>query len=272
MCINCAHRVCCPYTQAKMDKSTPTVYVIVGGTRGIGLAVVKQLASRQDAPIVFATARKPKEAHLLNTLAAQLPNAHVVEADLTKNFDTAAAEVKKHVDGVDVLVVVGAEFQFGKLTEDTVDQKIMTLIDMNALGALRALRAFLPLLRNRPTKKVINISSSAGSLTLNSPEAYGKLSGCHVPYGMSKVLLNGITRQAANDFKAEGFTIVPICPGSVNTDGVQVFWKAMGLQGPPPFPVQTPEECAQKLVTIIDRLTPEQNGSWLNELGATIPW
>jgi NAD(P)-dependent dehydrogenase (short-subunit alcohol dehydrogenase family) len=75
--------------------------------------LVRQLAERKDAPVVFATARKPKEAHELNALAAKLPNVHVVEADLVKKLDSAAAEVKKHVDGVDVLIVNGAEFVFG---------------------------------------------------------------------------------------------------------------------------------------------------------------
>lgn len=78
----------------------------------------------------------------------------------------------------------------GKLADDSVDQKILDSINMNALGAMRALRSFLPLLRNRTTKKVINITSAAGSITLNTPEAFGKFSGESVPYGISKVLFS----------------------------------------------------------------------------------
>lgn len=87
--------------------------IIAGGSRSIGLEFVRQLAERDDAPIVLATARKPKEAKDLNALAAKHSNIKVLEADLVKKFDSVAAEAKKHVDGVDVLIVNGAEFHFG---------------------------------------------------------------------------------------------------------------------------------------------------------------
>jgi len=72
------------------------------------------------------------------------------------------------------------------------------------------------LLRKRGTKKIINISSTVGSNTLN--EAYATFTTVQAPYNISKGALNILTRQTATELKGEGFIVVPLCPGVVSTD------------------------------------------------------
>jgi len=80
--------------------------------------------------------------------------------------------------------VNGAQWAAGKVTVDSDTTPYEKLFTVNVLGPFRALHAFLPLSRKRSTKKIINISSTAGSLTLN--ESLGALGSTHAPYNVSK--------------------------------------------------------------------------------------
>jgi NAD(P)-dependent dehydrogenase (short-subunit alcohol dehydrogenase family) len=88
------------------------------------------------------------------------------------------------VGGIDVLIVNGAQMSKGRAIDSTVES-LQQAFDVNVLGAYRANLAFLPLLRARKTKKIINISSTAGSNTLNEP--FGAITSTHAHYNVSKV-------------------------------------------------------------------------------------
>jgi len=253
--------------------NTPQVYVVIGASRGIGLEYIKQLSARAPPVIVYASVRTPSSSTELNALAAANSNIRVLEVDLSnaKTIDAAAAKVGTQVDGVDVLIVNGAQWEAGKVTGGDI-KAIERLLDVNVLGPARTLHAFLPLLRKRNTKKIINISSSAGSNTLNGE--YAPVMAVQAPYNISKGALNILTRQAATELKDEGFIVVPLAPGLVATDmsaNAKTHY-ADEFQGILTSMTKTATEDVQQQLSIIDSLTLEKNGVFISSDNKVVPW
>jgi NAD(P)-dependent dehydrogenase (short-subunit alcohol dehydrogenase family) len=77
-------------------------------------------------------------------------------------------------------------------------------------GAWRMCQAFIPLLRQSPQRRIVNVSSEAGSLT--------SIGGGTPAYTLSKVALNAITRMLAAALQGTGIVVNAVCPGWVATD------------------------------------------------------
>lgn len=90
--------------------SSPTVYLVSGANRGLGLGLVTALVQRPDT-IVFAGARDPPNATDLNALAAahagKLHVVKLVSAD-TESNTAAAAQIAKVADHIDVVIANAA--------------------------------------------------------------------------------------------------------------------------------------------------------------------
>lgn len=85
----------------------------------------------------------------------------------------------------------------------------------NVIGVTNAINAFLPLLRAGTSKKIVAISTGAGDLE------FARLTGMsrNSPYPISKAALNMAVVQFALALKPEGFTVLALSPGAVNTWG-----------------------------------------------------
>ncbi|WDK15664.1 hypothetical protein CGRA01v4_06945 [Colletotrichum graminicola] len=86
--------------------------------------------------------------------------------------------------------------------------------DINVLGVHRVTRAFLPLLQQGKLKKVANISTTFGSLTMIP---YLPFSPCPA-YKISKAAMNALTVQYALDHGKEGFSFMALCPDWMKTE------------------------------------------------------
>ena len=80
-------------------------WLVTGGNRGIGLALVKQLAARENV-IVFATVRDPSKLGGLEKITAQHPNVHIIRLRLEVVDDAkqTASEIAKITDHLDVVI------------------------------------------------------------------------------------------------------------------------------------------------------------------------
>lgn len=118
-------------------------------------------------------------------------------------------------------------------------------------------QGFLPLLRQRNTKKILNISSFLGSIT-NIATANP---GGHAPaYGVSKTALNMLTKLFANHLASENFIVYSTHPGWVKTD-----------MGGDSAPVEQVDSIAGML-KVLDTITHQDNGSFYNYTGAKLEW
>ena len=221
---------------------TGATVVVVGASRGIGLALARLLAGRGDR--VIATCRSaPDELRAL-------PVEFVEGVDVRSAASLGA--VARHLGerAVDVLLVVAAVSERVDLSNLDVEI-IQRLFDVNALGPVRVVAALVDHLR--PGSKLVFVTSRMGSIGDNT-------SGGHYAYRMSKAALNMAARSFAIDLRARGVAVGLVHPGFVQTD-------MTGGRGE-----VTPEEAAAKIVERIDALTLETSGEFLHAKGYPLPW
>jgi len=244
------------------------------------LEFVHQLATRRPTPLVYASVRNPAAATELNNFAKTHQNVKVLKADLidAESLVSVAQTIGQQVGHVDILIVNGGQWKSGRVLEN-IDADILAAVEVNGLGPIRALRAFLPLIRKGHTKKVAIVSSAAGSVGLNSPEIFGAIATHQVPYNISKGFLNGLAHQAAADLHPEGIIVVPIHPGLVKTEmsTEATSFKpevtaSFVAKNPNAFTILTPEESVKHQLNVIDNLTLENSGKFVDHLNASIPW
>lgn len=106
--------------------------------------------------------------------------------------------------------------QSGRLSVVSPDE-IHTVFETNVFGVIAVTQAMLPLLREAPAARIVNVSSRSGSLTLNSDPAnpHRAMFGT---YSASKTALNAVTVAFAADLESAGIKVNSACPGFTATD------------------------------------------------------
>ncbi|KAJ6470230.1 hypothetical protein C8R47DRAFT_988789 [Mycena vitilis] len=229
--------------------STEQIVLVVGASRGLGLALVQELATAPNTKAI-ATVRTP------NAALGAIPNVKILTLDITDEESIAKAAAA--LPELDTLIINGAMGNRDPVTA-TSTPDLATYLNVNVLGPHRVIRALLPALRARKTRRIITISSSSGSLALQATPGSGGLAGC---YGLSKAALNMMTVQFHKELKQEGFTVVPIHPGWVATD----MGNQHGDGGMPPA------TSAKGILTVIDGLSPEKSATFYQFDGKQMQW
>ena len=189
------------------------VVVVTGANRGIGLEVVRQLAVRGDRAVLAARDLQRGQAAADALRARDGVEVDVVRLDVTDPEGCAAAaeQVRARRGRVDVLVNDAAvHYDIGKRATTADLHTVQEALDTNLLGAWRAALAFLPLLREGGSARIVNVSSEAGSLT--------NMGGGTPAYSVSKTALNALTRMLAAELRPDGVLVNSVCPGWVATD------------------------------------------------------
>ncbi len=191
--------------------------VLVTGTgreQALGFSFVRCYLEQGDE--VIATIRKPSEA--LEKLKEQYPDAlHIVVMNIssTESVQTAAKQIEGIADHLDLLInnAVTTSPDCNKEFEEANLDYIATVIDIDAVGPLRVIKALLPLLKkSSETALIVNISSEAGSI--------GKCYRSNmIDYAMAKAALNMGTMTLRNAFKNDqDLNIICIHPGWMRTN------------------------------------------------------
>jgi NAD(P)-dependent dehydrogenase (short-subunit alcohol dehydrogenase family) len=222
-------------------------YLVTGANRGIGFEFARQLARRGDH--VIATARDPEHAVELRRLGVP-----VETLDLAQEASVASLAGRLAETPLDVLIHNAAIGSAGPLFADLRIEDLEVAYRVNAIGPLHLTQALLPNLRAHPTRQVIAISSTAGSVTANETR------GGWYAYRASKAALNQLLRTLALELQPEGFTIVAVSPGWVRTD--------MGG----PRATLSAAESVEGMLGVIDRLTPADSNRFLDYRGQSLAW
>ena len=231
------------------------VILITGANRGIGLALSKILLTRNVQ--VIAAARNP-DAPSLKALEREFPTQLMrIGLNVTSDESTQRAflALARNVDRLDVVVnMAGIMSRPHDQPLEKLDLSQCTeSFETNALGPLRVTRAALPLLRNSPRARVVNVTSGCGRLTI-------KDNGEFYAYAASKAALDMMTLTCAFEFKAEGICFVALDPGWVRTD----------LGGPDAD--LAPEQSATAIADTIAKLDPSWTGKLLYNDGTELSW
>lgn len=220
------------------------VAVVIGASGGIGAALLDGLDRAGRAPIGLS---RP-------------------DPDLTDEAGIARAARRVAGLGTPTFVVVASGVLHGPGIEPersirALDPAAMAAaFAVNAIGPALMLKHFLPLMPRDRRAVFAALSARVGSIGDN------RLGGWH-SYRASKAALNQIIRTTAVELRRSHprAVCVALHPGTVATGLSERFAKT-GLT------VQTPAQAAAAILETLDRLEPAQSGSFLDRLGAPIPW
>ncbi|WP_131120132.1 SDR family NAD(P)-dependent oxidoreductase [Lichenihabitans psoromatis] len=203
------------------------ITLITGANQGIGLQIAKELAAKGFTVLVGSRSIKHGEA-----AAKELgPNAVAIQLDVTDSDSIAAAanRVRQEFGRLNVLIQNAAITTTGDHAQTPQEyvaatrpsvvslDEMRAVWDTNVFGVLAVYQAMLPILRNTPHSRIINVSSGAGSLTLASDPNSPLRAMFNASYSASKTALNGLTVAMAIELEAEGIKVNAVSPGYTKT-------------------------------------------------------
>lgn len=181
------------------------VWFITGASKGLGLALVKQLLAARHQ--VAATSRNSENLKR----AVQFSEGAFLPLNVTLNEDQSVAaaidETVKTFGRIDV-VVNNAGYGIGGTMEELTDKEVRDSFDVNVFGTINVIRHVLPVMRQQREGHIINISSIAG---------IAPATGWSV-YGATKHAVVGLTEVLAGDVKFSGIKVTLIAPGGFRTN------------------------------------------------------
>ncbi|KAF7595990.1 hypothetical protein BBP40_004136 [Aspergillus hancockii] len=199
-------------------------YLITGASRGLGFEFIRYLAQDPKNTVIGLVRNKP--AADAKAKEEGLHSVYMVEAQYTDilSLKSAAESVKKITGGgLDYLInnaaVVSHVSEFKTLGDfdddfETLEKDIMESLEINLLGVIKTVQAFLPLIRNGKSKKVIAISSGMADIDLINATEIAFAS----PYAISKGAVNVAIAKYNALYNKEGILFLAISPGYVSTE------------------------------------------------------
>jgi NAD(P)-dependent dehydrogenase (short-subunit alcohol dehydrogenase family) len=244
------------------------VALVTGANKGIGLQIAKDLMAHGFTVLVGSRNLD----HGIKAAKSAGADSHAIQLDVTNqaSIAAAAARIRKEFGRLDVLVNNAAISHIGERgtsLEEMVKSgrasvaslaELRAVFDTNVFGVIAVTQALLPLLREAPAARIVNVSSSVGSLALNSDRG-NRYRAMYGTYSLSKTALNGVTIAFAADLESDGIKVNAACPGFTATD-------LNNFQG-----TRTVQQAAQEPVrlALLDANGP--TGTFSNEDGP-LPW
>jgi NAD(P)-dependent dehydrogenase (short-subunit alcohol dehydrogenase family) len=245
------------------------VALVTGANKGIGLQIAKELAAR--GLVVLLGSRDLGRGEVAAKSIGS--SARAIQLDVTDRTSIAAAasRIQKELGRLDVLVNNAAIAQAGDQPDLPFEELLASkrpsvasidearaIFETNFFGVIAVTQAMLPLLREAPAGRIVNVSSEVGSLALQSDpkNPYRIPSASYVP---SKTALNAITVAFANELAGTRIKVNAACPGFTATD----LNKHRGIR--------TVEQGAREPVRLALLDAGGPNGTFSNEEGP-LPW
>jgi NAD(P)-dependent dehydrogenase (short-subunit alcohol dehydrogenase family) len=209
-----------------------TSYLVTGASRGIGLEFIRQLSEDSKNTVIGLVRNAAKSVYLQEI--SHLPNVHVVEGDVTsvETMHKAAESVAAITGGSLDYIIENAGGIYGSDTtladpnsnQSTLVDELKGNFELNAVSGVITTNAFLPLLRKGKAKKIIFISSAVGDIQFTRTTGFAGTAA----YGVGKAALNYIAQKYAAELTDEGFVVLALSPGFVDTSSTKE-----GEQTPP---------------------------------------
>lgn len=199
-----------------------TIALVTGANRGLGLATARTLA--MTGLCVLLAARDPEQAEeAAQSLRAEGLDVRSIQLDVTSHdsIGSAVDMVTAEHGRLDVLVNnagILPEASDGDEHEFANPELFEITFSTNVFGAVAVTEAFLPLLRRSPMARVVNVSTTMGSLNdqTNPDSPYYEMI---VPaYQASKAALNSVTIALAKKLADTQIKVTAVCPGFVQTE------------------------------------------------------
>ena len=236
------------------------IALVTGANKGIGYEIAAGLGALGWR--VGVGARDPQRRDTaVEKLRAAGADAFGVPLDVTDDASAAAAAglIADRAGGLDVLVNNAAITGDLPQTPTTVDPAtVRAVVETNVLGVIRVTNALLPLLRRSASPRIVNMSSSVGSLALRTTPGID-LGPVPVAYAASKTFLNAVTVHYAKELSDTPALVNCACPGYTATD-------LNGFRG-----LRTPHQGAAIAIRLATLPGDGPTGGFFDDAG-TVPW
>lgn len=186
-------------------KTTGMTVLITGGSAGIGLALAKALKEAGNSVVICG--RNPET---LAQASADVPGIEAVECDLASEADVSAL-AEAYAERVSILVnnasilrpmeLLSPPASFVEQTEE---------VNINFIGTLRMLHAFLPALQAKPEAAIVNVTSA----TVFIPSAKEPI------YCATKAAVHSLTRSLRHQLRETSIKVFELIPPVTDTQMV----------------------------------------------------
>lgn len=246
------------------------IALVTGANQGVGLQVAKELVANGLTVLVGSRnfARGEAAAREIG------PGAIALQLDVTDRASIAAAaeRIRKEFGRLDRLINNAAisntrkgglsleEYvQISRASNAPLDE-VRAVWETNVFGVLGVYQAMLPLLRESPDARIINVSSAVGSLAANADPAFPRRSSFGPVYPASKAALNAITLAMMIELESTGIKVNLVSPGFTKTN-------LNGYEG-----TQSVAEGSREVVRVALLGPDGPSGTFTRWENSTIPW
>ncbi len=250
--------------------------VVVGGSRGLGLALTAQLLLRSSAQapansyrvLAAARSRSRELDHLEERYRGSLTTLDGVDVTKPETLQSLADAVEAcdlllNVAGIlhepaDAATAAQKRHMPERALKEVDPEWMTRVLAVNAVGPVLTTQALRPKLREGAV--VANLSARVGSIGDN------KLGGWW-SYRMSKAALNQATRNTAIELRRSNVIAVSLHPGTTDTELSRPFQRNVR-----PEKLFSAEKTAEMLLDVIDGLGMDDSGGFFDYAGKPIEW
>ncbi len=246
------------------DLLVDKVAVVTGGTRGIGLAIVRKFLEQGATVILFGSRQETADATVAQ-LQQENPDWRV-SGMAPALFDCNAVDavfkdiITKY--GVVDILVNNAGISAREPLYEYPEKAFDDIMALNVKAVFACSRAVAPYMRDAGGGCIINTSSMVS--------IYGQAAG--VGYPTSKFAVNGLTKSLARELGKDGIRVNAVAPGVTNTDMLANLPKEMAARVSANIPLGRPgepEEIANVFLFLASNLASYVTGAVVSVDGAT---
>ena len=246
------------------------IALVTGANQAVGLQVARELMASGLTVLVGSRDLERGEA-----AAKEIgPGAIALQLDVTDQESIAAAaeRVRAEFGRLDLLVNNAAisntraggttleEYRKTSLASNVPLDEVHAIWETNVFGVLAVYQAMLPLLRLSADARIVNVSSSVGSLTANADPAYPYHKNFGPGYAASKAGLNAMTLAMMIELEETGIKVNLVSPGFTSTN-------LNNYEG-----TQSVEEGSREVVRVALLGPDGPTGTFTRWENVTIPW
>lgn len=241
--------------------------LVIGASRGIGLALTRQLLNQPGIRNVYATYRQSDAAEGLFSIDDKRLQTLRVDITSAEDLQRLAETIRANEHHPDFVINAAGILHEGTLQPEKslnqCNQETLTRIfQVNSIGPLMLASAVLPLVpKNRPSHFAV-LSAMVGSIGDN------RLGGWY-GYRASKAALNQFMKTLAVECHRSHpqLCITAIHPGTTDSDLSRPFQANVK-----PGKLYTPSQSAARILRVVSAGKAEDSGRFVNWDGRQIPW